>query len=205
MENQLKPGKDSSLKTQFTGRHRQPFSFHKVAICGLVLAFVSLSCAIGVLDQNDPLFNAPNSVGLWSPTPSINFPTDRPMLTETIDPPTSGILALSTDIQTPASVPVDSAPLLYYTQAGDTLPVVAIRFGVDASEIGSPSAFLTPTRLWTPNTLLIIPHKLVNTTSSAKIIPDSEVVYSPSAIDFDVVAYSMDAGGYLSTYREWLG
>ena len=205
MENQLKPGKDSSLKTQFTGRHRQPFSFHKVAICGLVLAFVSLSCAIGVLDQNDPLFNAPNSVGLWSPTPSINFPTDRPMLTETIDPPTSGILPLSTDIQTPASVPVDSAPLLYYTQAGDSLPGVAIRFGVEASEISSPSGSLPPTGLLNPNTLLIIPHKLVNTTSSAKIIPDSEVVYSPSAIDFDVVAYSMDAGGYLSTYREWLG
>ena len=205
MENQLKLGKDSSLKIQFTSRNRQLFSFHKVVICGLVLAFVSLSCAIGVLDQNDPLFNAPNSVGLWSPTPSINFPTDRPMLTETIDPPTSGILALSTDIQTPASVPIDTAPLLYYTQAGDTLPVVAIRFGVDASEISAPSSSLPPTGLLNPNTLLIIPHKLVNTTSSAKIIPDSEVVYSPSAIDFDVEAYIMNAGGYLSTYREWLG
>jgi LasA protease len=205
MENQLKPGKDSSLKIQFTSRHRQPFRFHKVAICGLALAFVSLSCAIGVLDQNDPLFNAPNSVGLWSPTPSINFPTDRPMLTKTIDPPTSGLFPLSTDIQTPASVPVDTAPLLYYTQAGDTLPVVAIRFGVDASEISAPSDSLPPTGLLNPNTLLIIPHKLVNTTSSAKIIPDSEVVYSPSAIDFDVEAYIINAGGYLSTYREWLG
>src|SRR4030065_855572 len=104
MENQLKPGKDSSLKTQFTGRHRQPFSFHKVAICGLVLAFVSLSCAIGVLDQNDPLFNAPNSVGLWSPTPSINFPTNRPMVTETLDPPNTVVNPLITDIPTPPSV-----------------------------------------------------------------------------------------------------
>ena len=205
MENQLKPWKVSSLKTQFTGRPRQRFSFHKVVISGLVLAFVSLSCAIGVLDQNDPLFNAPNSVVLWSPTPSINFPTNRPMVTETIDPPTLGILTLSTDIPTPASVPVDTAPLLYYTQAGDTLPVVAIRFGVDANEIRSPSSSLPPTGLLNPNTLLIIPHKLVNTTSSVKIIPDSEVIYSPSAIDFDVEAYIKEAGGYLSTYREWLG
>src|SRR4030066_2465412 len=103
MENQLKPGKDSSLKTQFTGRHRQPFSFHKVLICGLVLAFVSLSCAIGVLDQNDPLFNAPNGVGLWSPTPSINFPTDRPMITETIDSPITILNPLTSDIPTPPS------------------------------------------------------------------------------------------------------
>jgi murein DD-endopeptidase MepM/ murein hydrolase activator NlpD len=193
------------LKTQSTGRQSQIFNIHKVVICGLVLAFVSLSCAIGVLDQNDPLFNAPNSGGLWTATPSLVFPTDQPMLTETIAPPVSGILPLSTDIPTPASVPVDTAPLLYYTQAGDTLPVVAIRFGVDAAEINSPSGSLPSTGLLNPNTLLIIPHKLVNTTSSFKIIPDSELVYSPSAIDFDVEAFITEAGGYLSTYREWLG
>jgi murein DD-endopeptidase MepM/ murein hydrolase activator NlpD len=45
----------------------------------------------------------------------------------------------------------------------------------------------------------------VNTTSSAKILPDSELVYSPSAVDFDVENYINQAGGYLSTYREWLG
>src|SRR4030066_1106454 len=205
MEKRFRPGKVFTLKTQSTGRHSLTYSFNKIAISGLVLAFVSLSCAIGVLDQNDPLFNAPSSVILGSPTPSLNFPTDRAILEETIDPPPAGTLPLSTDIPTPASVPIDTAPLLYYTQAGDTLPVVAIRFGVEASEISSPSGSLPPTGLLNPNTLLIIPHKLVNTMSSAKIIPDSEVVYSPSAIDFDVVAYSMDAGGYLSTYREWLG
>jgi hypothetical protein len=46
---------------------------------------------------------------------------------------------------------------------------------------------------------------LVNTTSSVKIIPDSELVYSPSAIDFDIVGFTNQAGGYLSTYKEWLG
>jgi len=201
----LKLGRVFTLKTQSTGRKKNQFSFQKVLICGLVLAFVSLSCAIGVLDQNDPLFNAPNSAGIWSPTPSLTFPTDRPMFVETNDPMPSGIIPLSTDIPTPPSIPVDTAPLLYYTQAGDTLPVIAIRFGVDIAEINSPSSSLTTTGLLNPNTLLIIPHKLVNTTSAAKIIPDSEVVFSPSAIDFDVDAFIKEAGGYLSTYREWLG
>jgi LasA protease len=205
MEKRLKHGRVFILKTQSTDSQNNQFRFHKVLICGLVLAFVSLSCAIGVLDQNDPLFNAPNSVGIQSSTPSLIFPTDRPMLPETNDPPISGILPLSTDISTPPSVPVDTAPLLYYTQAGDTLPVIAIRFAVDIEEISSPSSSLIATGLLNPNTLLIIPHKLVNTTSPAKIIPDSELVYSPSAIDFDVEAYIKDAGGYLSTYREWLG
>jgi murein DD-endopeptidase MepM/ murein hydrolase activator NlpD len=100
---------------------------------------------------------------------------------------------------------VDSAPLLYYTRAGDTLPVVAIRFGVDASEITSSADPLPQTGLLVPNSLLIIPHRLVNTTSSLKIIPDSELIYSPSAIDFDVETFVNQAGGYLSSYREWLG
>lgn len=203
MENRSGPGKVITLKTQSTDRQNQSFSFHRVVICGLVLALVNLACAIGVLDQNDPLFSAPNSVEFLSPTPSLIFPTDRPAQTEAIDPPVEN-LPLATDIATPASVPIDTAPLLYYTQAGDTLPVVATRFGVDAAEISSPAGSIPPTGLLNSDILLIIPHKLVNTTSSVKIIPDSELVYSPSAIDFNVEAFTTQASGYLSTYREWL-
>src|SRR4030067_481980 len=202
MENRSGPGKVITLKTQSTDRQNQSFSFHRVVICGLVLALVNLACAIGVLDQNDPLFSAPNSVEFLSPTPSLIFPTDRPAQTEAIDTPVEN-LPLATDIATPASVPIDTAPLLYYTQAGDTLPVVATRFGVDAAEISSPAGSIPATGLLNSDILLIIPHKLVNTTSSVKIIPDSELVYSPSAIDFNVEAFTTQASGYLSTYREW--
>ena len=173
-------------------------------MCGLVVAFVSLSCAIGVLDQNDPLFNAPNGV-LWTATPPQSFPTDGVALAATSEPSNKDIIPIFTEIPTPASVPVDTAPLLYYTQAGDTLPVVAIRFGVDVDDITPSDGNIPATGLLTPNTLLIIPHMLVNTTSPAKIIPDSELVYSPSAVDFDVEAYVNEAGGYLSRYSEWLG
>jgi hypothetical protein len=37
------------------------------------------------------------------------------------------------------------------------------------------------------------------------LLPDSEFVYSPTALDFDVDAFVTQAGGYLSTYREYLG
>jgi LasA protease len=205
MENRSKPGKVFSLKIQSINKRNHLSNFHRVVICGLVVAFVSLACAIGVLDQNDPLFNAPNSVVIGSPTPSLIFPTDGAAPVATDDPLSQAILHSPTDIPTPPAVPVDSAPLLYYTQAGDTLPVIAIRFGVDIDKINSPDGSLPETGLLTPNTLLVIPHMLVNTTSPTKIIPDSELVYSPSAIDFDVEDYINKAGGYLSRYREWLG
>ncbi len=205
MENRSKPGKVFTLRTQSTDKHNKLSISHRAVICGLVVAFVSLSCAIGVLDQNDPLFNAPNGLELRSPTPSINFPTDRAKPTKTGSSAAEEILPSSTEISTPPSVPIDTAPLLYYTQAGDTLPVVAIRFEVDTDEISSSAGSLPTTGLLTPNTLLIIPHMLVNTTSPVKIIPDSELVYSPSAVDFDVETFINQAGGYLSRYKEWLG
>ena len=36
------------------------------------------------------------------------------------------------------------------------------------------------------------------------LIPDSEVVYSPSAIGFDSLDYVLDAGGFLKEYRQYL-
>lgn len=174
-------------------------------ICGLLVAFVSLSCAIGVLDGKDPLYHAPSSLAQWTATPSLIFPTDGPISAETSNPHPLQILLSSTAIPTPASVPVDSAPLLYYTQSGDTLPVIATRFAVDVDDITSSAGDLPKTGLLTPNTLLLIPHMLVNTTSPVKIIPDSELVYSPSALDFDVDTFVDQAGGYLSKYKEWLG
>lgn len=204
MEKRLQPGLDLHQETRSTANHRQLKQLHRIMICGLVLAFVSLSCAIGVLDQNDPLFSAPNGA-LWTSTPTNSLPTDgvNPITTE--DPLPGVIFNSSPALSTPNTVPVDTAPLLYYTQAGDTLPVIAIRFGVDIDDIITSSGSLPSTGLLTPNTLLVIPHMLVNTTSPAKIIPDSELVYSPSAVDFDVKAYVDQAGGYLSRYKEWLG
>jgi len=93
-------------------------------------------------------------------------------------------------------------PILYYTQAADTLPVVAVRFGVRPEEITSPDP-LPGSALLPPNQLLIIPRRLVNAASPQRIFPDSEVVYSPSASNFDIQAFVDEAGGYLSTYKEW--
>lgn len=97
---------------------------------------------------------------------------------------------------------VNTAPILYYSQAADTLPVVAVRFGVEPSEITSPDP-IPETDFINPGQLLIIPRKLGNTTSAKHLIPDSDVVYSPSAVGFDIEAYINEAGGYLKTYDEW--
>ena len=53
----------------------------------------------------------------------------------------------------------------------------------------SPTPYLTPTDAWPPQTWLF---------------PDSEIVYGPSAVDFDISSYLEQSGGFLSTYRQYL-
>jgi len=103
----------------------------------------------------------------------------------------------------PGISPTAAPPILYYTQAGDTVPLISVRFGVSPEEINSPEA-LPATALLKPNLLLIIPNRLTATGPDGMLFPDSEVVFSPSAKDFDVEAFVAQTNGYLSTYSEWL-
>ena len=97
--------------------------------------------------------------------------------------------------------------LLYYAQNGDWLPAVAKRFGVDVGEITSPKV-LPSSGLLDTGTLLMIPDRrdpAVEYAPALQLLPDSEVVFSAASLDLDLLKYVQDAGGYLSTYREYLG
>ena len=95
----------------------------------------------------------------------------------------------------------ENAPILYYAQSGDSIGVLAVRFGVETADITSTSAL--PEEGFIPQgQLLLIPNRLEQTSSNLKLFPDSEVVNSPSSIGFDTQAYLDNAGGYLATYHE---
>jgi LasA protease len=104
----------------------------------------------------------------------------------------------------PTPTPIKTGPILYYTQSGDTLNALAVRFGVTVDEIASTEP-IPAIGFINPNLLLIIPNRLSNTTVATHVLPDSEVVYSQAAIDFNVTTYVRDAGGYLGGYHEYLG
>lgn len=103
---------------------------------------------------------------------------------------------------TPEISSVNTAPILYYAQAADTLPVVAVRFGVQPEDIISAEP-IPENGFIHPGQLMVIPRQLGNTTSSQHLLPDSELVYSPSATDFDASVFANEADGYLSDFKEW--
>ena len=135
--------------------------------------------------------------------------SESPVYTPTPSPTNEAFVAVESPVATMTSTPtsIPGGPLvLYYTQSGDWLPAVAKRFGVETNEITSPK-ILPETGLLDAGTLLMIPDRrdeTVQYSSPLQLIPDNEVVFSATALDFDVASYVKEAGGYLSTYREYL-
>jgi LasA protease len=215
MELGLKPGKVVHLKTQFNAKTRPPVRQLRSLVVALALAIVTLGCSTGggywlppsstdtpppdyayLLGTQPPAGLTPISQGGGGPPGPDGNPVQN-------DPPVSGEAPAPLNAPTDTPEAVNSAPILYYVQAADTLPVVAVRFNASPDEITSPDP-IPPTALLNPNQLLVIPRRLANTTSSQRLLADSEVVYSPSATDFNVEDFVNQAGGYLSTYTEWL-
>jgi murein DD-endopeptidase MepM/ murein hydrolase activator NlpD len=209
---------------------RQPALAYRLLICSLVLALVS-SCAppagawssagsgywippsapatpTAPAGPKPALLIEPSATPTELSLPSTPIPTlPEPSTTPTAEPPppTATAIPAAQPLQpspTPEIYVVDTAPILYYAQAADTLKVVSVRFGVQPQEISS-SEPIADSGFINPGQLLIIPKRLTNTTSSQHLLPDSEVVYSPSAVSFNAVDYAAAAGGYLASYREW--
>ena len=94
-----------------------------------------------------------------------------------------------------------SNPYPYLTQPGDTLPSLARRFAVLPENIhvpdGVPLEGFIP-----PGTHLDIAISETWTLPSYALLPDSEIVYGPSSVDFSVGDYVRDAGAFLAGYSE---
>jgi LasA protease len=138
---------------------------------------------------------------------SVQTPTAEfiPTKTNTPEPTfTQTPIKIEPSVSSTRNTGSEIANIIYYSQAGDSLPVVAIHFGVNVSEIYSEEK-LPEEGFIDPNTLLSIPSVIFSQMSpDVRIMPDSEVVFSPSAIDFDVFSYVAAAGGYLNHYSEWV-
>ncbi|HMK09834.1 MAG TPA: hypothetical protein VK449_12465 [Anaerolineales bacterium] len=87
------------------------------------------------------------------------------------------------------------------TASGDTLEALSGRLGVEPWQVASDEA-LEPGVLLAPGTVARAPNLLGAVTPGVSLIPDGEVVDSPSAAGFDVGTYVQLAGGWLASYQE---
>ncbi len=139
--------------------------------------------------------------------PPATIPPTTPAATSTPTPEPTEAVASPTFPATPTiGVFPESEKLLYLAQSGDTLRAVAARFGVVPEDITvqgvAPVGFES---LIDPGVQLILPRRLASTGPAERLLPDSELIFSLNAAEFDIERYCATAGGYLCRYQETVG
>jgi len=93
-------------------------------------------------------------------------------------------------------------PQEYVVQPGDSLARIASQFSVSIAAIVEANGINQPDLLEIGQVLTIPAPQPVGTGSAFKLIPDSELVFSPASADFDIAGFVHTQGGYLSGYKE---
>ncbi|MGH2620008.1 MAG: LysM peptidoglycan-binding domain-containing protein [Anaerolineales bacterium] len=99
------------------------------------------------------------------------------------------------------AVPLNA--IVYRVQPGDTLQGLANRFQVTLEEIRSLNELgMSDLQLLDPGWQLMLAPGPASGVGSEKLLPDSEIVLSPSVVGFDIAEFVTPFGGYLSAYRQ---
>ncbi len=112
----------------------------------------------------------------------------------------------------PATTPTPNDPITlptlrtesvqYTVQAGDSLARIALHYQVTVDQILQYNQITNPNQIEV-GLVLLIPAPSFDTTASAfKIIPDSELIYSPSNANFDIGTFVNGFDSYLAFYQE---
>jgi LasA protease len=90
----------------------------------------------------------------------------------------------------------------YVVQRNDTLNAISARYGVDLSAVMAANQISDPNLIKVGQVLTIPTPDVRNRGTGFKVIPDSELVYSPGSIGFTIQAFIASKQGYLAQYSE---
>ncbi len=95
-------------------------------------------------------------------------------------------------------------PESYQVQAGDTLGLIATRYGVSLEQLVEANELANPNVLEVGQNLIVPAPVPQNPGPGFKLIPDSELVNGPYSTLFNVEDF-VKQGGFLATYKEEFG
>jgi LasA protease len=134
-------------------------------------------------------------------------PTSTATVSPTAEPPTSTVQMVEAR-STPTPDAIRPTPKLrdttetHIVQIGDTLNGLAKQYGVAMSQIQEANGLQDPNLLGLGQVLMIPPPTPQPPGPSFKVIPDSELVYGPSAIDIASIFSVISPEGPLANYWE---
>lgn len=183
-------------------RTRPAFSVYKPILLGITsLIFVGMACARTQAGADEPFWSI-SRAGLPTKA-SSEAPTSTPAPWVTGPRRTPGAPILTPTPDAPHALPtLRSSAEQYVIQPGDSLGLIAARYGVGVHLIVAENE-LTDPNLLSVGQMLTIPAPPPQPPGPGyKIIPDSEVVYGPYTVGFDVQAFVQSQRGFLATYTE---
>lgn len=164
-------------------------------IASIVMPVFTLTCCYRPFAATTlPVLNAP--------MPSAANPIDNPNHAglPTLNP-SAGEHTPTPDA--PHSIPTPRMDSTTYTvQPGDTLHVIAEKFLIDLNLLISANPGIDPNWLAVGQMLQIPPAANVGTAPAFKVIPDSELIFSPYTSFFDIGQFVKERHGFLSSYAE---
>jgi len=95
-----------------------------------------------------------------------------------------------------------SETVSYVVQQGDFLRKIAQTYQVSIAQIVEANNIINPNLIEVGQELILPPPSFDDVAPAFKILPDSELVNSPSNAGFDTGAFIISQGGYLSMYSE---
>jgi LysM repeat protein len=150
------------------------------------------------------------------PTQDVSAPAFNPAITPTLPIVSSPQATFTQEIQSTLAAPEDTAtpdnpkalptlrtnPETYVIRQGDTLNNIARLYEISLESLEAANPNVNPNWLVVGDSLTIPVPPPQNTGADFKIIPDSELVYSPTSASFNIQDFINKQGGYLSTYSE---
>ncbi len=170
-----------------------------IFIAFLVLFGIMLACVQSASPGDSPDWNisglnkapAEGEAGVATPDPSGAgaLASGGPFLTPTPDPP--------------HPLPPPRTEVEYYTvKPGDFLSQIAQQYGVSLNQLIQANSITDPNLVEVGVTLTIPVPTPEGKGPAFKIIPDSELVYGPTAAGLDLTTFIASQGGYLNAYSE---
>jgi LysM repeat protein len=198
--------------------HRNTISITKIAVYSLLIITLLASCAPSIPQSvtyptYDPFL--PIQQGTLVPASDPAVATNSP--TATREPtPTRAPLSIALPTIIPADQPLttptpDAERVLptprqdadqYTVQAGDTLGFIAEGYGISLKTLMEANN-ITDADLLTVGMVLNVPAPNPEGEGTAfKVIPDSEMVYGPAGVYFDIKSFIDGQNGYLEMYEQ---
>ncbi|MFN8381943.1 MAG: LysM peptidoglycan-binding domain-containing protein [Anaerolineales bacterium] len=133
-------------------------------------------------------------------------PTRAPLSVSPVSPIMAGVANQIMGTPTPDQARVLPTPRQesdeYVVQAGDTLGDIAQRYGISVQELMQANNITDPNAL---NIGMVLSVPAPNPGAiglSLKVIPDSELVYGPASVYFDIGDFIQSQNGYLASYTQ---